>query len=80
MDLAVHMRNKKTGEKRIKKIRGADTSIEKWECKDFHHGSDWIWTGTEPFHNVAGEVVHMGRGYYKRNNPALEDVESTVSV
>lgn len=63
MELAVHMKNKKTGEERIKKVTGENAF---WNCKDFHYRSDWVWTGTEPFKNVADNVEHIGRGYYKK--------------
>ena len=66
MELAVHMKNDKTGEERIKKVIGENASMENWTCKDFHYGSDWSWTGTEPFKNVASNVEHIGRGYYKK--------------
>lgn len=64
MELAVHMENNKTGDKRIKKVNGVDASDHKL-VKDFYYGSDWIWTGTEPFKNVADKVKHIGKGYYK---------------
>lgn len=56
MELAVHMKNNKTGEERIKKVIGENASMENWTCNDFHYGSDWSWTGTEPFKNVADDV------------------------
>lgn len=65
MELAVHMKNKKTGEERVKKVIGKNASAGNWECNDFHYGSVWVWTGTEPWHNVADKVKHTGRGYYK---------------
>lgn len=65
MELAVHMKNKKTGEERIKKVEGKDASLGNWTCKDFHYGSDWSWTGTGPWHNVKDKVTHIGRGYYQ---------------
>ena len=64
MELAVHMKNNKTGEKRIKKVNGVDASDHK-PVKDFYYGSEWKWTGTEPFKNVADKVEHIGKGYYK---------------
>ncbi len=66
MELAVHMKNRKTGEERVKKVIGQNASAGNWECDDFYHGSDWVWTGTEPFHNVADSVKHIGRGYYRQ--------------
>ena len=66
MELAAHMKNDKTGEERIKKVIGENASMENWTCKDFHYGSDWSWTGTEPFKNIASNVKHIGRGYYKK--------------
>lgn len=65
MELAVHMKNIKTGEKRIKKVNGMNASNHE-PVKDFYYGSDWIWTGTEPFKNVSDNVKHVGRGYYKK--------------
>lgn len=66
MELAIHMKNNKTGEERIKKANGKDASPENWSCKDFYYGSDWTWTGTETWNNVSDSVEHIGRGYYKR--------------
>lgn len=66
MELAIHMKNKKTGEERIKKTNGKDASPENWSCKDFYCGSDWTWTGTESWKNVSDSVEHIGRGYYKK--------------
>lgn len=66
MELAVHMINVQTGEKRIKKVIGKDASLGNWECKDFFHGSKWSWKGTEPWKNVAGKVKSLGNGYYKK--------------
>lgn len=65
MELAVHMENIKTGEKRIKKVVAKSSSMDDWHCKEFYYGSDWRWTGTESFKNVEGNVKHIGRGYYK---------------
>lgn len=42
MELAVHMKNKKTGEEKIKKVIGENASMGNWTCRDFHYGSDWI--------------------------------------
>lgn len=66
MELAVHMKNKKTGEERIKKTIGENASMGDWTCKDFNYDSDWRWTGTEPFRNIADTVKHIGGGYYKK--------------
>lgn len=52
MELAVHMKNEKTGEERIKKTVGENASLENWHCKDFHYGSERTWTGTDPWKNV----------------------------
>lgn len=65
MDLAVHMKNRKTGEKRIKKVKGENASNHE-PVKDFYYGSDWVWTGTEPFKNIADDVEHISRGYYRK--------------
>lgn len=65
MELAVHMKNIKTNEERIKKVNGVDSSNHE-PVKDFYYGSEWVWTGTEPFRNVADKVKHIGRGYYKK--------------
>lgn len=46
MEFAVHMKNNKTGEKRIKRIK-AD-NIDSVYCKDFYYGSAWVWMGSEP--------------------------------
>lgn len=70
MELAVHMKNDKTGEERIKKVEGENASPENWHCKDFYYKSEWTWTGTEPFKNVADDVEHIGRGYYRKKEGA----------
>lgn len=69
MELAIHMENRHTGEKRIRKIIGKNAS-EHEKVNDFYYGSNWIWTGTEPFSNVSDKIKHIGRGYYKMK---LED-------
>lgn len=56
MELAVHMINKVTNEKRIKKVQGVDSSNHV-PVKDFYYGSDWVWIGTEPFKNVADDNI-----------------------
>lgn len=66
MELAVHMKNRKTGDERIKKVVGKSASMGDWTCKDFFYGSEWCWTGTEPFKNVAENVRNIGHGYYKK--------------
>lgn len=71
MELAVHMVNNKTGEKKIKKIQGESASLGEWECKDFYYGSEWSWTGTEPWKNVADSIENISRGYYKRKDEGL---------
>lgn len=63
MEFVVHMKNNKTGEERIKKVI-AD-NVNNATCKDFYYGSDWSWTGSEPWHNVSDNMEHIGRGYYK---------------
>lgn len=63
-EFAVHMKNNKTGERRIKKVI-AD-NINSATCKDFYYGSDWTWIGSEPWRNVSDNVEHIGNGYYKR--------------
>lgn len=68
MELAVHMRNIRTGERRIKKVFGKNASIENWKCSDFHSKSEWQWTGTEPFQNIADDVVHLRKNYYTKKN------------
>lgn len=65
MELAVYMKNNKTGEERVKKVVGKNASMENWTCKDFYYGSNWNWIGTEPFKNIADKVKYIGRGYYK---------------
>ena len=67
MELAVHMKNIKTGEQIIKKVNGVDASDHE-PVKDFYYGSDWVWIGTEPFKNIENDVVHIGRGYYKKKD------------
>lgn len=76
MELAVHIKNKKTGEERIKKVIAENASMENWTCKDLHYGSDWSWDGTEPFKNIADNVEHIGRGYYKQKEKKHVKMES----
>ena len=64
MEFAVHMKNIKTNEERIKKVI-AD-NVCKATSKDFFYNSEWKWQGTEPFRNVADNVEHIGKGYYKK--------------
>jgi len=71
MELAVHMKNNKTGEERIKKTTGKNASMKNWHCKDFYYGSEWSWTGTESWKNVADTVEHIGRGYYRKKGCLL---------
>jgi hypothetical protein len=61
-EFAFHMVNRKTGGKRIKKVKAADASHA--HCSDVGCNKDWQWTGTEPWHNVSGNVEHIGGGYY----------------
>lgn len=60
---AFHMKNRKTNEIRIKKVKALNSTDA--HCKDVGYKSDWYWTGTEPFRNIEGKVYHIGRGYYK---------------
>lgn len=62
-EFAFHMKNSKTNEKRIKKVKATDST--KAHCRDVKYGTDWFWTGTEPFKNIEDKVYHIGRGYYK---------------
>ena len=63
-DFAFHMKSNKTGEKRIKKVKAVDVTHA--FCSDVGYGKEWTWTGSEPWHNVADQVEHIGRGYYRR--------------
>ena len=65
MELAVHMKNVKTNEERIKKVNGVNASDHE-SVKDFYYWSELVWTGTEPFKNVSDKVEHTGRGYYRK--------------
>jgi len=64
MKFAVHIKNRKTNETRIKKV--AAENVDMATCKDFYYGSEWIWTGSKPWHNVSDNVEHIGRGYYRK--------------
>ena len=55
MLLAVHMKNINNDKERVYKTEGLDASPENWDCPDFYYGSEWVWTGTEPFANIEGE-------------------------
>lgn len=61
---AVHMKNDKTGEKRIQKIsaENVDEATHKSNCG---YGTGWMWIGSEPWSNVENNVEKIGRGYYK---------------
>lgn len=61
---AVHMENKKTGEKQIQKVKSDDASHA--TSKRFFYGSEWVWTGTEPWHNVSDSVVRISRNFYRK--------------
>ncbi len=63
-EFAVHMKNDKTNEERIKKVEAEN--VNRATCKDFYYGSDWRWTGSEPWHNVCDKVKPIGNGYYKK--------------
>lgn len=63
MEFAFHMKSNKTGEEKIKKVKAEDVSHA--FCGDVGYGKEWRWTGSEPWHNVADNVEHIGRGYYK---------------
>lgn len=62
-EFAFHMKNDKTGEKRIKKVKALNSTEA--HCKDVGYGKEWSWTGSEPWHNVSDKVKHIGNGYYK---------------
>ncbi len=63
-EFAVHMKNNKTNEEKIKKV--VADSVNNATCEDFYYGSDWTWMGSEPWRNVCDEVEHIGNGYYKK--------------
>lgn len=60
---AVHMENKKTGEKQIQKVKADDAINAHSKC--FFYKSEWTWTGTEPWHNVENKVEHVSGPYYR---------------
>jgi len=57
MELAVHMKNIKTNEERIKKVNGVDSSNHE-PVKDFYYGSERTWT--------MADIKHIVREYYKK--------------
>lgn len=62
---AVHMKNDKTGEKRIQKIsaENVDEATRKSKCG---YGTGWSWTGSEPFTNISEDnVIMVSSGWYK---------------
>lgn len=63
-EFAFHMRNKKIGKRRIKKVKAVDSTHA--FCSDVGARKDWEWTGTEPWHNVEKCVERDGnsRSYY----------------
>ena len=62
MEFAIHMRKRKTGKERVKKV--VAENVDTAHCSDFGYKSEWEWTGTEPFHNMANKVKYIGNGYY----------------
>lgn len=62
MEFALHMRNRRTGKERIKKV--VAENVDHAHYSDFGYKSEWEWTGSEPFHNVSEKVKHIGNGYY----------------
>lgn len=62
MEFALHMRNRKNGKERIKKVIAEN--IDDAHCSDFGYESEWEWTGSEPFRNVSEKVKHIGNDYY----------------
>lgn len=64
MEFAIHMRNRRTGKERVKKVVAENADVA--SCSDFGYKSEWEWTGSEPFHNVSEKVEHIGNGYYTK--------------
>jgi hypothetical protein len=62
-EFAFHMEQKQTKKKRIKKVKAVDVSLA--HCKDVGYDKKWMWTGSEPWENVADRVAHIGGGYYQ---------------
>jgi len=60
---AVHMQNRLTGQKRIKRIE-AENVDEATRKAGFCDSNPWRWTGSEPWRNVADEAIHLSSGYY----------------
>lgn len=58
---AVHMKHEKTGEKRIQKI-SAENVDEATYKSDCGYGTEWIWIGSEPWHNVEDNVERINKG------------------
>lgn len=57
MELAVHMKNIKTNEERIKKVNGVDSSNHE-PVKGFYYGNERTWT--------MADIKHIVREYYKK--------------
>lgn len=60
---AVHMKNRLTGQRRIKRIE-AENVDEATHKIGFGYNNPWRWAGSEPWKNVANEAIHIGGGYY----------------
>lgn len=60
---AVHMVNK-DGEEQIEKVRAENVTAA--HSKKLFCGSEWTWTGSEPWHNVEDSVVRIFRNMYKK--------------
>lgn len=61
---AVHMKNNKTEEEQIQKVKSEN--VNGATSKRFFSGSEWSWTGSEPWHNVEGEVEIISGLFYRK--------------
>lgn len=80
MELAVHMKNNKNGEERMKKTLGENASPGQWSCKDFYYGSEWSWTATESFENVRENVYPIGDDYYRWLSVRKKEIKRATAV
>ena len=67
MLFAIHLKNKNTRKERVYKSEAE--RIEDAHCPLLFYGSEWVWTGTEPFVNIEDKVMPekpRSRYYVKR--------------
>ena len=62
-EFAFHMRHKKTLEHRIVKVE-AET-VNQAHSDEVGYKKEWMWSGSEPWKNVADKVECIGGNHYR---------------